>query len=273
MSSIGTKFILEQRFVFDPNNNSLVDQLSGDDVIRLGSNESRILLMLCDRPNQIISRDQLHEFVWRDQGFQVDDSSLTQAISTLRKLLQDSTKSPKFVKTVPKRGYQLICSIEHSIPLASGTEKPSKDKESTPSALSPEEKKLTQKTNQNPLSPLISHAFSTKLIIFIAVLLPLFVVLAIEPSPSKFRLVDTVNGIPVKTTEGHPPLDNWRPLLKSCITIYLQHNKEKPVEIIATAGPRNNLILNYVHSEENTIENETIQLFAEQQEMTKLCKQ
>ncbi|MEZ9317739.1 transcriptional regulator, partial [Vibrio lentus] len=50
MSNIGTKFILAQRFVFDPNSNSLVDQASDGEVVRLGSNESRILLMLSERP-------------------------------------------------------------------------------------------------------------------------------------------------------------------------------------------------------------------------------
>ncbi|MCV5900723.1 transcriptional regulator ToxR, partial [Escherichia coli] len=90
----------------DPNSNSLADQQSGNEVVRLGSNESRILLMLAERPNEVLTRNELHEFVWREQGFEVDDSSLTQAISTLRKMLKDSTKSPEFVKTVPKRGYQ-----------------------------------------------------------------------------------------------------------------------------------------------------------------------
>lgn len=37
-----------------------------------------------------------------------DDSSLTQAISTLRKALGDSTKIPIYIKTVPKRGYEFI---------------------------------------------------------------------------------------------------------------------------------------------------------------------
>ena len=45
----------------------------------------------------------------------MDDSSLTQAISTLRKLLQDSTKSPLYIKTIPKRGYQFIASVENYI--------------------------------------------------------------------------------------------------------------------------------------------------------------
>lgn len=123
MSNIGTKFNLSNRFTFDHNTNSLVDNSNdNNEVIRLGSNESRILLLLSEKPNEIVSRNELHDFVWREQGFEVDDSSLTQAISTLRKQLQDSTKSPQFIKTVPKRGYQLICSVERTTPLMSGTQ-------------------------------------------------------------------------------------------------------------------------------------------------------
>ncbi|MEF1259434.1 transcriptional regulator, partial [Vibrio harveyi] len=48
MTNIGTKFLLAQRFVFDPNSNSLADQQNGNEVVRLGSNESRILLMLAE---------------------------------------------------------------------------------------------------------------------------------------------------------------------------------------------------------------------------------
>ncbi|MCG6322285.1 winged helix-turn-helix domain-containing protein, partial [Vibrio alginolyticus] len=104
MSNIGTKFVIAQRFIFDPNSNTLLDQAVNNEVTRLGSNESRILLLLSEKPNEVLTRNELHEFVWREQGFEVDDSSLTQAISTLRKMLKDSTKSPEFVKTVTKRG-------------------------------------------------------------------------------------------------------------------------------------------------------------------------
>ncbi|GAM57433.1 transcriptional activator toxR [Vibrio ishigakensis] len=71
MSKIGIKYILAQKYIFDPNNNSLVDQTLDDAIIRLGSNESRILTLLSEHPNEVVTRDQLHEFVWRDQGFQV----------------------------------------------------------------------------------------------------------------------------------------------------------------------------------------------------------
>lgn len=127
MSNIGTKFNLANRFTFDPNTNSLTDRESDNELIRLGSNESRILLLLCEKPSEIVSRNELHDFVWRRQGFEVDDSSLTQAISTLRKLLNDSTKSPMYVKTVPKRGYQLICSVDRVTPLMSGNDEPQEE--------------------------------------------------------------------------------------------------------------------------------------------------
>ena len=121
MNTIGTKFILAGRYTFDPNNNSLTDKENEEDIVRLGSNESRILLLLVTRPNDVIKRDELHDFVWRKQGFEVDDSSLTQAISTLRKALNDSTKQPEFVKTVPKLGYQMIAEVVPVAPIRSST--------------------------------------------------------------------------------------------------------------------------------------------------------
>ncbi|NOI67723.1 transcriptional regulator [Vibrio sp. 99-8-1] len=298
MSSIGTKFVIAQRYIFNPNNNSLVDQKENNNVTRLGSNESRILLMLSERPNQVISRDELHEFVWRDQGFQVDDSSLTQAISTLRKLLNDSTKAPQYVKTVPKRGYQFIASVERSVPLSSGEEnvndtetsdnsqtekphvgdhkndttqdsslleKPSSQVESHPTAQI-EDKRPPVNVAKNPKSKM------PIMILLVALMLPITMLLALDPSPSSFRLVETVKGIPVKTTENHPPLDDWQPLIHDCVQAYISSNKAKPVEVIATTGPRSNFILNYVYSEEHSIENETIQLVANQKEIAKLCQ-
>ncbi|KOO12496.1 transcriptional regulator, partial [Vibrio xuii] len=84
MSNIGTKFNLANKFIVDPNTNSLVDKENNNETIHLGSNESRILRLLCDKPGEVITRNDLHDFVWRMQGIEVDDSSLTQAISTLR---------------------------------------------------------------------------------------------------------------------------------------------------------------------------------------------
>ncbi|WP_413283980.1 winged helix-turn-helix domain-containing protein [Vibrio sp. MA40-2] len=318
MSSIGTKFILAQRFVFDPNSDSLVDKTNSNELNRLGSNESRILLLFSKRPSQIITRDELHDFVWREQGFQVDDSSLTQAISTLRKVLCDSTKTPQFIKTVPKRGYQFIASVEKTVPLLSSLNEGkitgiAKDISSTnmvwPNTSENLPKANVEKSNISsdlPESKAVelcreneqtateqdhyvsskinvqnnkrTHHIGHRLIFFIAILLPLLVYLSMEPASSKFKLIDTIDGIPLQTTERHPPLEHWQPLFNKCVQAYLSEVNsttfdQKPTKIIITAGPNNNLIINYVHSESNTADNVTIQLFTKRYNANALCNE
>nr|WP_269808629.1 winged helix-turn-helix domain-containing protein [Enterovibrio nigricans] len=112
MLNKSNRYLLGERFVFSPSDSSLVDLHENDDLVRLGSNECRVLMVLIEEPHAIVTRNRIHDFVWRKQGFEVDDSSLTQSISTLRKALKESTKNPMFVKTVPKRGYQVVCSVE-----------------------------------------------------------------------------------------------------------------------------------------------------------------
>ena len=195
MSNIGTKFNLSNRFTFDPNTNSLVDNSNdNNEVIRLGSNESRILLLLSEKPNEIVSRNELHDFVWREQGFEVDDSSLTQAISTLRKQLQDSTKSPQFIKTVPKRGYQLICSVERTTPLMSGTQSQEEetsettqlDSETT-SNIGLDDTKYSPIAETKPQSEQIaspsveSPRWGIRVMLLLALLIPLSVILFTNP--------------------------------------------------------------------------------------------
>lgn len=84
---------------------------SGQDVI-LGENESRLLHFFIQNPHRSISRDELYDYVWKARGFEVDDSSLTQAISTLRKNLRDSARSPKCIRTEPKIGYRFIADVK-----------------------------------------------------------------------------------------------------------------------------------------------------------------
>lgn len=280
-SSIGTKFNLADKFTFDPNTNSLVDLESDNEVIRFGSNESRILLLLCEKPNEIISRNELHDFVWRKQGFEVDDSSLTQAISTLRKLLKDSTKSPLFVKTVPKRGYQLICSVERSSPLLSGDNAPSESIKKTPdtsgsSRIHDQADEEVQESRAELAKPTkkISSKLATRLMLAAAILLPFFAVLLATPAQSEFRQIAVYENTPVKTPLNHPDLAAWYPSIEQCIKKYnASHTNElAPVEVIATGGQHNQLVLNYIHSLEHSGENITLRIFATEENLNKVCQ-
>lgn len=290
MSNIGTKFILAQRFTFDPNNNSLLDQQNDNEVIRLGSNESRILLLLAEHHNEVVTRQQLHEFVWRDQGFQVDDSSLTQAISTLRKLLKDSTKSPQYVKTVPKRGYQLISSVERSVPSSASDETSeivetnavpdSAIAEAAPVMVSqPSENKSAEPVSSQEEQLGVPAAKTSNrgllLALFIAVALPLMTFFATSPSPSSFTTVATFSDIPVKTPENHPDISQWIPSITQCVEVYIARhpNELAPVEVIATGGQNGQIALNYIHSPEHSSENVTLKLLAVQPDYNQVCTQ
>ncbi|EKO3947309.1 transcriptional regulator [Vibrio fluvialis] len=287
MSNTGTKFILADRFTFDPTSNSLVDKDTDNENVRLGSNESRILLMLSQRPNEVITRNELHDFVWREQGFEVDDSSLTQAISTLRKMLKDSTKSPQFVKTVPKRGYQLIATVESVQPDASkDPDAIEQSDESYSSAVSSSElasqaavseaviTQTSPSVYSTPAAPKPRMDLFTKLILLVAVILPICVILFTTPSQSKFRRLAVFNDVIVSTPINHPDLTSWLPLIESCVRKYGEmHTGElAPKEVIATGGHSNQLVLNYIHTPQFSGENITLRIFANQEDVSKICQ-
>ncbi len=69
--------------------------------VRLEPRLMKLLCLLAENPRQVISREKIIETLW--QGYGGGDEGLTQAISFLRKLLNDHEK--KIIETVPKAGY------------------------------------------------------------------------------------------------------------------------------------------------------------------------
>ncbi|MGF1908016.1 transcriptional regulator [Vibrio kasasachensis] len=289
MSNIGTKFNLADKFTFDPNTNALVDTLNDDNEIRLGSNESRILLFLLENQNSVVSRNDLYGFVWREQGFEVDDSSLTQAISTLRKLLNDPTKSPKFIKTIPKRGYQLICSVERMTPLISGdssTALPLSSTDDEPMYLEPEinlaedvereieiaDAALNNQTVPSPSSKTLS--LITKIALVLALGLPILTIVLGKPSTSQFQRLATFDDVIVQTPINHPSLTHWLSAIEQCVSRYkvTHQGEEAPIKVIATGGQNNQLVLNYIHQPAHSGENITVRIFSDQDNINHICQ-
>ncbi|MDG2721417.1 transcriptional regulator ToxR, partial [Vibrio parahaemolyticus] len=219
-------------------------------------------------------------------------SSLTQAISTLRKMLKDSTKSPEFVKTVPKRGYQLICTVERLSPLSSDSssievEEPASDNNDA-SANEVEtivEPSLTTSSDAivEPEAPVVPekapvasavNPWIPRVILFLALLLPICVLLFTNPAESQFRQIGEYQNVPVMTPVNHPQINNWLPSIEQCIERYVKHHAEDslPVEVIATGGQNNQLILNYIHDSNHSYENVTLRIFAGQNDPTDICK-
>jgi DNA-binding winged helix-turn-helix (wHTH) protein/tetratricopeptide (TPR) repeat protein len=78
----------------------------GDDVVQLTPKLLDLLLHLLDHSDTLVTKEQLLDAVW--PGVNVTDNSLAHAVSELRQALGDDASTPRFIKTVTRRGYRFI---------------------------------------------------------------------------------------------------------------------------------------------------------------------
>src|SRR5262245_21253383 len=71
-----------------------------------------ILQALLDARGGVVSRDELRNRLWPDDTFVDFEHGVNAAVKRLREALGDSADSPRFIETVPRRGYRLIAPVE-----------------------------------------------------------------------------------------------------------------------------------------------------------------
>jgi Tol biopolymer transport system component/DNA-binding winged helix-turn-helix (wHTH) protein len=76
--------------------------------IRLQAQPARVLLLLLNRPGELVTRDELRASIWGEGTFVDFDQGLNKAINKLREVLNDSPTNPRFIETIPKRGYRFV---------------------------------------------------------------------------------------------------------------------------------------------------------------------
>lgn len=89
----------------------------GDETAHLEPKTMEVLVYLASHPNEVITRDELEQHVWR--GALVGYDAVTNAIIKLRKSLKDNARKPHIIATIPKKGYQLIASVDYRAPASS----------------------------------------------------------------------------------------------------------------------------------------------------------
>ncbi len=72
----------------------------------------QILAMLLERPGQVVSREDLRRELWPDDVFVNFEGGLNSAVQRLRSLLQDTSREPRYIETLPKEGYRFIARVE-----------------------------------------------------------------------------------------------------------------------------------------------------------------
>jgi DNA-binding winged helix-turn-helix (wHTH) protein/Flp pilus assembly protein TadD len=79
-------------------------------LVSLPSKAIDVLLVLVKRRGEVILKDDLMKDVWPDSF--VEEGNLTQHIHLLRRALQDKTDEPRYIRTVPGRGYSFVAAVE-----------------------------------------------------------------------------------------------------------------------------------------------------------------
>src|SRR5215471_8776429 len=80
--------------------------------ISLQDQPFRLLSMLLERPGHLVTRDELRSELWPANTFVDFDASLNIAVLKIRQALDDSAIQPRFIETVPRRGYRFVAPVE-----------------------------------------------------------------------------------------------------------------------------------------------------------------
>ena len=84
--------------------------------VPLQPQQLQLLTVLVGKSGRIVSRNELHQALWSGQTFGEFEDGLNHAIIRLRKVLGDSAQVPRFIETVPRRGYRFIARVEAAVP-------------------------------------------------------------------------------------------------------------------------------------------------------------
>ncbi|HET9482876.1 MAG TPA: winged helix-turn-helix domain-containing protein [Xanthomonadales bacterium] len=79
---------------------------------RLPHRLGRLLARLAATPGEVVTREELIAAAWDRRG--VADEVLSRSVNALRDALGDSARAPRYIETIPKRGYRLVAAVQHA---------------------------------------------------------------------------------------------------------------------------------------------------------------
>ena len=80
--------------------------------IKLNAQPFQVLLMLMERPGQLLTREEISKELWPDGTFVDYEHGVNSAVNRIREALGDTAVSPRFVETLARRGYRFVAPVE-----------------------------------------------------------------------------------------------------------------------------------------------------------------
>jgi TolB-like protein/DNA-binding winged helix-turn-helix (wHTH) protein len=76
--------------------------------LKIAEQPFQVLAALLEKPGEVVTREELRQKLWPDGTFVDFDHGLTKAVNRIRDVLGDSAESPRYVETLPRRGYRFV---------------------------------------------------------------------------------------------------------------------------------------------------------------------
>ena len=80
--------------------------------VKLQEQPFQVLVMLLERPGEVVTREELQKKLWPADTFVDFERGLNRAINKLREALVDDADTPRFIETLPRRGYRFLTPVE-----------------------------------------------------------------------------------------------------------------------------------------------------------------
>jgi len=82
--------------------------------MKLAEQPFQVLALLLERPGEIVTREELRARLWQGDTFVDFDHGLNNAVMRVREVLLDSSDHPRYIETIPRRGYRFVAPVEES---------------------------------------------------------------------------------------------------------------------------------------------------------------
>jgi len=108
------------------------------ELVRLPNQSFRVLAMLASRPGELVTREEIQQTIWGGATFVDFEQGLNHCVKHIRAALNDDAQNPRFVETLPKRGYRFIAPVK------------SAEIQQTPEIVLPAPSKVVQRSTKRP---------------------------------------------------------------------------------------------------------------------------
>lgn len=81
-------------------------------LIRLQDLPVRLLILLATRPGELVTREEIEHELWGDEHFVDFDHGINTAMRKVREALNESTEAPRFIETLPRKGYRFLVQVQ-----------------------------------------------------------------------------------------------------------------------------------------------------------------